>query len=157
MSGLLFPTGRENAMMAPARSNSVGSGPIARVHDRGPRLDVLVAERVAELVDPQQPPAAVVAIELAVEVHRAADDAAVGLFRPQAVADRPGESDDAVVAADDDLPGPQRVDARARRRTLDLDRGEARERVAGEEREPFGEVRPELRTSSSVSCSPVAS
>jgi hypothetical protein len=29
MSGLLLPTGRSNAMIAPARSNSVGSGPIA--------------------------------------------------------------------------------------------------------------------------------
>ena len=28
-SGVLFPTGRANAMMAPARSKSVGSGPIA--------------------------------------------------------------------------------------------------------------------------------
>ena len=67
-----------------------GLGADRRVHDRGPRLDVLVAERVAELVNPQQPPPVVVAIEVAIEIHGAADDGPVRLFRPQAVADRLG-------------------------------------------------------------------
>ena len=56
----------------PAGRTPVGSGPTDGVHDRRPRLDVQLAERVAELVDPQQPPPVVILVEAMVEKHRAA-------------------------------------------------------------------------------------
>src|SRR5262245_64003368 len=76
--------------------------PDRRVHDRGPRLDVQLAERMAKLVDPQQTPPVVSLVEVSVEKHRARLDRALGILRPSSVADRPRKRLDAVVTPDDD-------------------------------------------------------
>lgn len=89
-----------------------------RVHDRGARRDVVVAERVSELVNPEQPPARIIPIEIPIEPHRPADDGAVGLLRPVAVANRIRErGDTGLHASAQDRTGPTGARSDPRRRT----------------------------------------
>jgi hypothetical protein len=91
---------------------------------------MLIAERVAELVNPQQPSAAVFAVEFSIEVHGAARNGPVWQLGPESIPDCVGEPGDPVEAAHHNLPRTQRVDASAACGTLDLDRCEAREHAA---------------------------
>jgi hypothetical protein len=106
---------------------------------------VLIPKRVPQLVNPQQPPPRIIAIEVAIQKGRASGNRAVGHRRPLTVPDRVRGVRDADIPSDDNAPGAQHVDLAAGSRSLYRDRLEGRIGVSREQSEPFGELRDEQR------------
>ena len=101
---------------------------------------MVVPERMPQLVRAQQLSLVARLVVVPVETNRSARNLSAGISRPSAEADRVQQPLHALIAADDDLSRPQRVDERAGRGAFALDRRKRGERIACQQRQRIGEL-----------------